>query len=265
VGEMWFLERRRAHRQRRQSAEVLPIVCWPLACATTTHSNYSLLFNANTTPTMKRGRSDSDTQGCNTNHAKRHNAHGADVCAPRASLPLSNPSLQTFALTKEALDLFESLSTGRMTAPPTPRSTSSQSRGRPRRPARTRAPSPSKKPTPQTYRTRNLHHANVFVDTLPNLPPLIDDAVRHVLGINSWDEQPTAPEKHLDTIATWYQAESQRNTRDVSIEGDWKFSLFGLLRQLSDPLAGDLKAHSSDKGSLVVAVPSLCSNMLTLR
>ncbi|KAF1935974.1 hypothetical protein EJ02DRAFT_360247, partial [Clathrospora elynae] len=126
------------------------------------------------------------------------------------------------------------------------RSTSSNNRGRTRRPARSRTPSPSK-PTPQTYRTRNLHHANVFVETLPNLPCAIDNAMREILGINSWDEQPAVLEQRLDTVAAWYQAESQRNTQNVSIEGDWKFSLFGLVRQLSDPSASDLKAHISEK------------------
>jgi hypothetical protein len=132
------------------------------------------------------------------------------------------------------------------------RSTSSQSRGRAKRYARTRTPRPSKKPSLQTYRTRNLHHANVFVDTLPDFPPLVDDAVRHILGVGSWDEQPIAPEHHLYTMAAWYQVESQRNTRDVSIEGDWKCSLYSLLRSLLDSIGSDLKAHSSDKGRFAV-------------
>jgi hypothetical protein len=196
---------------------------------------------------MKRALADSETLHCTRNHAKRHKTHPAGARGSRTSSLSSKPSL----LTEEALDLFQrSLSSDdnpeNMEALPTPRSTSS--RGRARRPARSRTLSPSKKPSPQTYRTQNLHHANVFIDALPDLPPPIDDAVRHILGITSWDEQPAAPEQHLHTIAAWYQAESQRNTRNVSIEGDWKFSLFGLLRHLSDPFASDLKAHMSDEG-----------------
>ncbi|KAH8725722.1 hypothetical protein GQ44DRAFT_739505 [Phaeosphaeriaceae sp. PMI808] len=89
-----------------------------------------------------------------------------------------------------------------------------QPRGRTRCPARTlrsRTPSPTKNPTPQTYRTRNLYHAGVFVETLAELPTATD------------------------------KKESQRNTQNVSLEGDWKFSLFGLVRKLSDPLAANLQ------------------------
>jgi hypothetical protein len=219
-------------------------------------SNHACSSTQTYAPTMKRRLSESDIQCCSTKYAKRHKAHRADIRALRASPP-SNPLSQTFALTKEALNRFQrSLSAEdsleEMAGPPTPRSTSSQSRGRARRPARTRAPSPSKKPSPQTYRTRNLHHAKVFVDTLSDLPPSIDDAVRNILGINSWDELSTALEEHLHTKADCYQGESQRNTRDVSIEGDWKCSLYTLLRSLLDPLSSDIKAHSSDKGNLAV-------------
>jgi hypothetical protein len=230
--------------------------------ATTTQSNHVCSSTQTHALTMKRRPCDSDIQHCSPKYAKRQKAPRADIRAPRALPPLSNLSSQTFALTEEALDLLQrSLSADdsleEMAAPPTPRSTSSYNRGRTRRSARShtsRTPSPSKKPSPQTYRIRNLHHANVFVDTLPDLPSAIDDAVRYILGINSWDEQPIASEQHLHSAAIWYQAESQRNTRDVSIEGDWKFSLFGLLRQLSDPWARDLKAHSSEKGSPFVYV-----------
>jgi hypothetical protein len=79
---------------------------------------------------MKRGWSNSDTQCYNTIYTKRHRTHRTDIRAPRAprasraSLPPSNSSSQTFALTKKALELLErSLSAGNskeMTSPFTP-------------------------------------------------------------------------------------------------------------------------------------------------
>lgn len=77
-----------------------------------------------------------------------------------------------------------------MAAPPTPRSNAMNDRGRrsARRYARSygpRTPSPNKKPSPQTYCTRNMYHAGVFVDNLGGLPPAVDVEVRRLLGVES--------------------------------------------------------------------------------
>lgn len=146
--------------------------------------------------TMKRRVSDSDTwqsSHCSACSAKPRKTQCTNVGAPRVSSPPPpNPSLQTLALAEEALrstqhstpEAFESAiqdwvencaavcDLEMMAAPPTPRSGS-------------RTPSPSKRPSPQTYRTRNMYHAGVFVDNLADLPPAIDDEVRRILGIES--------------------------------------------------------------------------------
>lgn len=151
--------------------------------------------------TMKRQVSDSDTWWFSPN-AKRRKTQGADVSAPRPSSP-------TLALTKEALcstqrstyeapkspiqHWVESCATvcdPETAAPPMPRSASLNDRGRrnTKQHARhhaSRTPSPSKRPSPQTYRTRNMYHAGVLVDNLADLPPIIDDEVRRILGIES--------------------------------------------------------------------------------
>jgi hypothetical protein len=227
---------------------------------------------------MKRKLSESDTQQQRSTSRLKRCKGGADVDAPHTSPPQSNTSSRTPALTAEALYLlqqsfvkdktksdFADSNSEEMTTPPTPRSAPSQFRGRTRRPARSlrsRTPSPTKNPTPQTYRTRNLYHAGVYIETLADLPPAIDKVVRQILEIDSWDNQPMALKQHLKDIADWYQNESQRNTQNVSLEGDWKFSLFGLVRKLSDPLSANLKAHMSEKGKLYIT--GICADMLTV-
>jgi hypothetical protein len=155
-----------------------------------------------------------------------------------------------------------------MTAPPTPRSASLNGRerrsvNRHTRSQGSRTPSPSKKPSPQTYRTRNMHHAGVFVDNLAELPPAIDEEVRRILSIESWEDRLTAPGKHqMDTyligLASAFRADSQRNARECLLEGDWKASLNGLVRNLADLSPGTLRTHMSEKGELAVYAQELC-------
>ena len=232
---------------------------------------------------MKRRVSDSDIrQSCCSNacSAKRRKTQPADVSASHTySPPPSNLSSQPPALTEEALrsiqqsihQVTESLvpdwaegctasyNPKMMAAPPTPRSASSNDRGRrsAKRYARSRGsrtPSPSKRLSPQTYRTRNMYHAGVFVDKLADLPPPIDAEVQRILGIESWHDpvvvaldRPQAV-AHLTGLVSTFWAESQRNARECSLEGDWKASLNGLVRNLTELWPGTLKTHMSEKG-----------------
>jgi hypothetical protein len=143
-----------------------------------------------------------------------------------------------------------------MAAPPTPRSALSNNRGR--RSAKcharsdsSRTPSPSKKPSPQTYRTRNMHHAQVYVDNLHELPPGIDVAVREILGLESWDEsiQTHNATAHLSALTTIFLADSRLNARECLLEGDWKASLNSLVRNLAmdNHMTGTLRTHMSEK------------------
>jgi hypothetical protein len=232
---------------------------------------------------MKRRTSDGhhvrSTDHCSNQVAKRHRTHHADTHM-LASAPPSKPSKplsQTQALTSEALhSLQRSLSEAprptshhftsfpdvpeNMSIPPTPRSASTSTRGRrdAKRHARShssRTPSPSKKPSPQTYRTRNLCSANVFVEALDELPLGIDEEVRRILRIKSWDDrvEASADEALVDDAAVSYKTQSLENTRDCSLEGNWKTSLFTLIRALikqsSAPSAGELKLHVTEKGN----------------
>ncbi|KAH7111136.1 hypothetical protein B0J11DRAFT_554388 [Dendryphion nanum] len=119
-----------------------------------------------------------------------------------------------------------------MAAPPTPRNKFSNDRGRrgAKRHARShgsRTPSPSKRPSPQTYRTRNMHHAGVFVDKLVDLPGVVDDEVRRILRIKTWGDQV--------------------NARECLLEGDWKASMNSVVRGIADLWLGVLKTHMSEK------------------
>ena len=158
---------------------------------------------------MKRRVPNSNTwqsTRCSACSAKRRKTQCADVGEPRVSSP--PPSLQTLALAEEALRSSQQ-STPKapesliqhwvencaavydleiMAAPPTPRSASLNNRGRRSAKRHVRSygsqtPSPSKRLSPQTYRTRNMYHASVFVDNLANRPPAINDEVRQILGI----------------------------------------------------------------------------------
>lgn len=63
---------------------------------------------------------------------------------------------------------------------------------------------------------RNLSQANVFIEALYDLPPLIEDEVRQILKIESWENQILAAEQeaHAEGAVAWYQAESPRNTME---------------------------------------------------
>lgn len=167
----------------------------------------------------KRELVDSDTQNSSATNGKRHKACRDNARAPCLSRPPTSLSAQSSQLTEAALGTLQrSLAVDdnleKMAAAlPTPRSTCSHDRGRTRRTVRSyrsRTPSPRKKSTPQTYRSRNMHHANVFVETLPSLPSTIDTTLRQILAVRSWDEQRAEYEQHLETVADWYQIESQK-------------------------------------------------------
>lgn len=142
---------------------------------------------------------------------KRRKTQSADADAPPAtSPPPSNPSPQPLTLAEKVLHTTQQLIHEKTkasiqhwaegcaavcdlemaAAPPTPRSASFNDRGR--RSAKryvrsrgSRTPSPSKRPSPQTYRTRNMYHAGVLVDKLGDLPPAIDGEVRRILEIET--------------------------------------------------------------------------------
>lgn len=140
-----------------------------------------------------------------------------------------------------------------MAAPAPPRSTSAHHRGLQRRPAhssRSRTPSPSKRPTPQTYRTRNLAQAKVYIERLPRLPAAVDEQVRQILGIDSWQDpvEPSTSLPDFQESVTWYQSQSQRHVRQCTLEGEWKMSLAGLLTKLADLWGEDLQVQASEKG-----------------
>ena len=183
---------------------------------------------------------------------------------------LSHASFQSFAHTEEALEntqqpvsdecapsipywLKTCLSDSdpdKMAAPPTPRSASvSSSRGRrsSKHSARaSRTPSPSKRPSPQTYRTQNMSYAGVLIDDLNELPQEIERKVRHILKAESLEDVigTTEYESQLATHEKRFLDQSRHNSRNCSLEGDWKASLFCLM---SDLAQGNVQCHTSEK------------------
>lgn len=234
---------------------------------------------------MKRKTSDNDiweSSRYSTCSVKRRKTRSTNTDAPPAFLPLlSDSSPQPLFLTEKALHTTQQPICNKVeaaiqhwaegcaavcdlemaAAPPTPRSASLNDRGRrtAKRHARSRGsrtPSPSKRPSPQTYRTRNMYHAGVFVDKLGDLPPAIDGEVRRILGIATWDDPiPAAVNEtqgtiHLAGLVSTFWAESRRNARECLLEGDWKASLNGVIRNLADFWPGALKTHMSEKGKV---------------
>ncbi|KAH8690425.1 hypothetical protein GQ44DRAFT_720241, partial [Phaeosphaeriaceae sp. PMI808] len=190
--------------------------------------------------TMKRLRSNAPS--CSS--GKRHKLQCADARSPRAS---------SSALTEESLSILQqSFSFHQQPEMAAPRSATNRGRRNLRRDGRSqgsRTPSPSK-PTPQTYRTRNMYLADVRVEALRKLPSDVDELVRQMLGIESWEDDVTVPEdesSHRKDAAAWYLAESQNNARDCSLEGDWKSNLQGLIKMLSNPFTDELKVNGSEK------------------
>lgn len=218
---------------------------------------------------MKRSISDIETSQlpfCSPEYRKKQ---CVDVgrCRSASFPPPSNPSSQTSTLTTEALKhTFETSHVTHVSSiqhwvetcpaasdtdimlPPTPRSAPYDGRGRRRQRAReSRTPSPSKRPSLQTYRMRNMYHANVFVDHLGHLPSAIDAEARRILAIDSWSHVVSVDNVKLGALAASFQAQSQRNARECSLEGDWKGSLYSVVRSVSDIWPGALKTHMTEK------------------
>jgi hypothetical protein len=196
--------------------------------------------------------------------------------SPPTSPPPPNPPSQTLLLGEDLRSTQQSTwdarklsiqnwiegstspnNTQMMAAPPTPRSAYGSDRGRlSRRHARSsgsRTPSPSKKPSPQTYRTRNMYNVSVYVDNQFGFPSAIGDVVRQILGIESVEDRVVAtadePHSHLTRLAATYCAKSQRNARECLLEGDWKASLNSLVEGLADLSPDILRTHTSEKST----------------
>jgi hypothetical protein len=97
-----------------------------------------------------------------------------------------------------------------------------------------------------------MYMASVFVERLADLPSIVDEELRQMLGIRSWEEQVAAPadEPHFDYTVDWYRTESQRNAKDCALEGDWKNCLSVLIKMLLEPGADDLQVNTSEEGKL---------------
>lgn len=92
-----------------------------------------------------------------------------------------------------------------------------------------------------------MYHAGVFVDKLADLPPIIDDEVQRILGTETWEDQVLVAADELAGIVSTFWAESRRNARECSLEGDWKASLNGVIRNLAELWPDALKTHMSEK------------------
>lgn len=100
-----------------------------------------------------------------------------------------------------------------------------------------------------------MYHAGVFVDKFAGLPSAIDNEVRRILGIETWDDQFAVVERqtatHLTGLVSTFWAKSRRNAPECSLEGNWKASLNAILRNLADLWPGALKTHMSEKGKFL--------------
>jgi hypothetical protein len=115
-----------------------------------------------------------------------------------------------------------------------------------------------------------MYHAGVFVDNLADLPPAINNEVRRILEIESWEDRVVATvdqsgnDTYLTGLAATFQTESRRNARECLLKGDWKASLNSLVRNLADLWPGTLRTHMSEKGKLAVHDRGLCGRVAYL-
>jgi hypothetical protein len=109
-----------------------------------------------------------------------------------------------------------------------------------------------------------MYYASVFVDNMADLPLAIDDEVQRILGIEWWEDRVAAtvnePQAaaHLTGLVATFRVESRRNARECLLEGDWKASLNGLVRNLADLWPGALRTHMSEKGKLAGYAQEFC-------
>ncbi|EOA82255.1 uncharacterized protein SETTUDRAFT_44124 [Exserohilum turcica Et28A] len=140
-------------------------------------------------------------------------------------------------------------------APQTPRSTLASERHGSRRHRYTPDSQASvrfKTPPPQTYRNRNMKLASIYVDQVIELPPKIDDYIRHILGITSWKDPVTAPNElqmhpRFTKLADEFLARSRQDASRCVLEAEWQSSLHHIVRTMAESLKGAVQINMSEK------------------
>ncbi|USP80956.1 hypothetical protein yc1106_08230 [Curvularia clavata] len=149
------------------------------------------------------------------------------------------------------------------TMPPTPPSTFARiprgASARERRGSRqstltsdTQTPKATKTLTPETYRQINLRASCIFIDNKVIIPPAIDEYIRQILGVSSWEDQVPAPngigmQPLFDEVADKYHRESERLASTCSLEGDWRHCLYSVMCQMNNRLGQALEINACEK------------------
>ena len=234
---------------------------------------------------MKRRASDSDIRHACHRHA-RSSAAALSVCIPTWKPPSPSTSSKqalcivgqqhlqhtlrysseyTSGYIRRWLDNIE-LNYENHTMPPTPPSTFARiprgASARERRGSRqstltsdTQTPKATKTLTPETYRQINLRASCIFIDNKVIIPPAIDEYIRQILSISSWEDQVPAPngigmQPLFDEVADKYHRESERLASTCSLEGDWRHCLCSVMCQMNNRLGQALEINACEKGKL---------------
>ncbi|EMD86587.1 hypothetical protein COCC4DRAFT_62827 [Bipolaris maydis ATCC 48331] len=138
---------------------------------------------------------------------------------------------------------------------PTPRSTTSSthhSSKHQRRTPYTKATKATKTVAPQAYRQQNMQSACIYVDQAVELPPQVDEYVRHVLGTTSWEDRVPIPDqlgsqrRFLDLAETFW-SQSRNSASKCALEGDWQCNLYQLVSTMAELSGGVLETNVSEK------------------
>ncbi|KAJ5051180.1 hypothetical protein J3E72DRAFT_204632 [Bipolaris maydis] len=110
----------------------------------------------------------------------------------------------------------------------------------------------TKTPSPQTYRSRNLKLAGIYIDKVAELPPKIDKYIRHILGITSWEDRVTASNQlqmqpRFNELAEKLIAKSKEDASRCMLEAEWQTNLNYVLRAIADILEGVVQTNTSEK------------------
>lgn len=114
-----------------------------------------------------------------------------------------------------------------------------------------------KTPTPQTYRSRNLKLAGIYIDQVAELPPKIDGYVRHILGITSWEDRVTGSNQlqmqpSFNKLAEKLIAKSKEDASMCMLEAEWQTNLNYVLRTIAKLSEGVVRTNMSEKSEFTV-------------
>lgn len=114
-----------------------------------------------------------------------------------------------------------------------------------------------------------MQSACIYVDQAVELPPQVDEYVRYVLGIASWEDRVPIPnelgsQRRFLNLAETSWSQSRNSASKCALEGDWQCNLYQLVSTMAELSGGVLETNVSEKRELTMPPKDVLSGILIL-